>query len=308
MAGNSKILKETGAIATEIKKYYVSNDLKGIETVLNEYLNKIVELDKIPKCYTPEQLELTHSLGNSKIGEDTLCISFNTGLLCVMSLTGNCANCGICYAVAQNKMYFKNTVPKNTINQLILTKIFLNKVSLHQVLQNTVYGIFCKYTASEIKNIKFLRINVEGDILNNEYLVLINQIAGCLQSVFNLISCYSYTHNKELDLFLADNINFNTSDFYNACTNDCRTIDSVTADMRKDIINRLVVLCNGDCNKCSYCKDKNNTKTILFLKHGGQYKGIEAIKETDTELFKIITEYKKEDHNYFIIKETAETF
>ena len=306
--GNKQILSIADAQSKILSNLYFIGDITAINEVLNDFLGICADMDKIPKKYNCGNVEyLTFSLGNSKIGNDTLCISLTSGLFCPMRLTGNCNNCNICYAVNQNKMYFRNTVPKNTINQILINKVLNGKLTLHKLLMNTVQEVYCQLTSTELKNLKFLRFNVEGDILNQDILMIAEKVAQVLIDVFELKSAYSYTHNKELDLSKADHIKFNCSDFKNksSITNSCYTIFEVTKELRKQIINAEVILCNGDCNSCPYCKDYKETRPILFLAHGGQYKGIEAIKETDKELWDYITINKEIDYLNYIYGEIS---
>lgn len=299
---NKEALEYLEQKKADFKAAYENKEHTVIISETGEVLEVLEAMGKIPKKYSDWKNfnYLTHSLGNSKIGPDTLCISINTGLLCVMGVTSNCSNCKICYAVNQNRTYLKNTVFKNTKNQNTISKVVTGEIDLHTVLFETVYSIFCSYSENQIKNLKFLRISVEGDILDQSVLEVMDKIAGVLISVFSLVSAYSYTHNKGLDLSTVKNIVFNTSDFKNTDSHKtCETVFKLTADILEAVKNETVILCNGDCNNCSYCKNKKDTRTVLFLAHGGQFKGIseynylvsylEAVKEVDYNIFLVET-------------------
>ena len=62
---------------------------------------------------------------------------------------------------------------------------------------------------------------------------------------FGLISAYTYTHNKELDLTEANNIVINCSDFFaSECRKSCLTIFNFNPLEYNEIEE---VLCNGHC-------------------------------------------------------------
>lgn len=269
---------------------------------VNKINFKVLEMVEIPKKHKDKQHNniMTHIIGNDKIGEDTLCINISSGLNCPMNILNKCSNSNICYACNQNKQYFKNTVPKNIINQTIINKIILRQITLHEVLNNLVHDIICEYTNKQINNLKFLRFNVEGDILNNDILKVCDTISHTLKTVFNLKECYTYTHNYDLNFKIAENIVINCSDFKKQGYKSVHTIDRLNKKLIKKIINKSVILCSGDCNNCSYCKNKKDLRPIYFLKHGGKYMGIENIKNNIPKLYNFIEYNKKIDYNNFI--------
>jgi hypothetical protein len=242
------------AIAYKKEDIVAINELnKGVLSVLND-------MGKVPKnkANNIKQSVLTHNLGNSKIGKDTLCINVQCGLLCPMDLLHQCDNCKICYAKSHNRRHLKNTVAKNIINNVLINNVLLGLETVHNIVYNTLVDISDCYTKEQLKNIEFLRVNVEGDILNNQQLKVVEDIARAFKTVFNLVSCYSYTHNKQLDLNLSPTVCFNTSDFDNCFySKETKTIElSEVKDHLEDIFNNKSVLCLGDCNNCPYCKNK----------------------------------------------------
>lgn len=300
--GNKQILDISTGLSFLLKQYYLTNDLKNINKVLINFLDICKDLNKIPKKYNNFRNfdYLTYTLGNSKIGTDTLCISFNTGLFCCMSLLGRCNNCNICYALSHNKRHFKNTVPKNCINQIVVNKIILNEKELHTVLFNTIQNIYCSLSKKELLNLKFLRVDVEGDILNKDILKVVDKIATVLSSVFDLISSYTYTHNKELAKENTETLTINCSDFKG--TKEVRTIYKLNNNILEKILKGDVILCGGDCNNCSYCKNKNENRPIYFLTHGN---GLKGVKQIPYWLELIINHYKEVDYNNFLFENSS---
>lgn len=295
---NKNNLKIIDKCIIEWYNTYKNNDLQKINMINYKILNLI----EVPKKHNNKQYNniLTHMIGNNKIGNDTICINVCCGLNCPMNILHKCSNCDICYACSQNRQYFKNTVPKNLINQIIINKVILNEISMHEMLNNIIHDIICQYSINQINNLKYLRFNVEGDILNNDILKVCDTISHTLKNVFNLKECYTYTHNKNLNFELFKNIVVNCSDFKKQGYKSVYTIDALNKDLIKKIINKSVILCSGDCNNCSYCKNKKDLRPILFLKHGGAFEGITYVKNNMQKLYDFICECKRNDYNNFI--------
>ena len=260
-----------------MQKAYGSNDVVLMLDVLDEIIyigDEVLKIQKNKKVfYNP--FVLPYSLGNSKIGKDTLCISINTALLCYMGIMGKCSNCGICYASNSNRMYI-NEFKKNCLAQ----RNFLLS-NADELAVNTIEAIKNDkdITKKDMNNIKFVRFNINGDILNNEQLIKLNHIAKVFKRYFKLLDCYCYTHNDELDLTrFATDINFNTSDFEIEDPNIkmCKTIFEFDL---MDYDEENTILCNGNCCNCPYCKSSYFNLTVLFMAHGGQFKGLTEINQ-----------------------------
>lgn len=292
---NTKKLTKTSILNQVIENYFINRMrtayIKNETGIIKTILTQIISISHDLKIYEAEAWRqyqgLTHSIGNEKIGNDTLCISINTSLLCYMGITGNCSNCKICYARNSNKMY-SNEFLKNTISQLN----FISYDALTLAAQ-TIQSIKEKYTKKQIKNLKFLRWNVNGDILNQQQLLKTDIITYYLKKALKIPIAYSYSHNKKLNYEPVKNIVFNCSDHHNKTNKKTvQTRDTITwEDLEKYNI------CNGDCNGCSYCKDQDNHKKTLFLKHGGQRQGVHGL---NPYIMHYITEQKNIDYLIFI--------
>ena len=271
-------------------KAYLNEDSDKIIQILDEIISVYRYLDINPDADWLNPDVLPFSLGNDKIGEDTLCISINTGTLCCMGLTGRCENHKICYAVASNKMYTAEFL-KNNISQRHFMTVHPDVLGL-----KTLELIKSKLTKSQLANLKFIRFSINGDILNNEWLIRLNRIASILKRGLGIKIAYTYTHNKELDLDLASDILINCS-FKNDSQKCCLTAMQFDKSMMED---ESIIVCNGDCNRCSYCKNPDEDRTVIFLAHGGKYKGVkqipdvimqELIRQKENDYLKFIEEY-----------------
>ena len=258
--------------ADVLSELYRSEDIESIEAMLLELLDIAQALGFEHTREWAKFDRIPHSIGNSKIGRDTLCISFNSGMLCYMGLTGQCSNCGICYANNSNKMYTKEFL-KNTISQVVILKIMQGELSVHEVLRNTIYSINAMYSKPQLNRLAWLRLSVNGDILNNAMLDIIEALAIPIKNVFDLFGVYTYTHNQSLNIGESP-IVFNCSDFKGHGHKTCYTKFKFDIDW---LTSERVVLCNGNCNQCPYCKNGNEPRDVIFLAHGGAFEGIEAV-------------------------------
>ena len=277
--GNKEILRLSDDVRKSLKAAYAKEDLKAVNAILIDFMEDCDKLEKIPAKYSDfrNYNYLTVSFGNSKLSKGFITLNVGTGLFCPMDILGNCGNCLICYAKAGNRRHFKNTVPKNCVNQIVINRVLLGEITLHEVLYNTIYNIMDDMSETAINNMSEvfadLRIDVESDILNNDILYLIDDIAKVFIDVFNLETAYSYTHNKGLDLKAVRNINFNTSDWTKKGFNQFKAVDRLTFELRQEVIKGNIYLCLGNCSNCKYCKI-NHGKTIIVLKHGYGYPGV----------------------------------
>ncbi|MBP5421638.1 MAG: hypothetical protein J6Y78_04250 [Paludibacteraceae bacterium] len=248
---------------------YLSNDADAINDVLFEVLETAKALNyPLGTDWLINKFALPFSLGNSKIGADTLCISINSALLCHMGLIGKCDACNVCYAVNSNRMYSAEYV-KNSASQLRF-----NKFDAVTLAESTIKAVKSILTKKQLAELRFIRFNVNGDIRNQDDLMKLDKIAGMLMDALNIKISYSYTHNKELDLSKCKNIVINSSFKDSKNDKNCLIKFGFDASLMDD---DSVIVCNGKCFRCSYCKNPNECRTIIFLAHGGKYKGIKEI-------------------------------
>lgn len=284
-------------IVSKMSNAYKDNSEFDIVLILEEVIDICHELG-IEEAKEWQNLDtIPHSIGNSKIGKDTLVMSFNSSLLCYMALLGKCSNCDICYGKNSNLMY-SNEFLKGCIGQIALLLHSNSEKEFFNLLYNTIWSIYCQYSANELERIKYLRINVIGDILNNDQLKDIDTIAKTIVNAFNLNCAYSYTHNNELDLSIAQNIVFNCSDFSNGKNKECQTIFEFDIDNYNE---DKEILCNGHCFNCPYCKSEFECRKVLFLAHGGQFEGIDQIES----YFMAYLQYNKECDYLLFMRQLA---
>lgn len=234
----------------------------------NEFIDNVDELENILRKYITisdnskalEYIEtdfMPHKVGNHKIGDDTLIINVNHALNCFSSKSGYCENCNQCYAKKSSNNY------KNSCLFGLASEINFSKLSIKNIIDNLENTI-------KSENIKFIRFNENGDFKSFDLFKKANTIAEYFFNKYNIIS-YTYTHNKKL---------INHKDFINNSfivmnwsikTND-KSKKAITCNNPKDLIKYYkksndYVICTGNCFNCSYCKNKDDKRTIVFINH-----------------------------------------
>ena len=266
-----------------VKKFYVEpfkqavldNNETALLSLVNEMLDNAVLFGfKIAKKWLNADV-LPYSIGNSKIGNDTLVFNCSSALLCPSALKGHCEVCKSCYAVNNEVVYGMPFVR----NLLSLKRLLT--VNIDTLIVNTIKLISTdsqKKDGKKAKEALFIRFNSNGDILNNKMLSdinkfateLINDCSNCLKVA------YTYTHNKDLDLNIGTNIAFNIS--YKTNKQGKKTI--VAFKWNKAYLdNSKYIICNGKCFNCPYCKNKDDKRTVVFMAHGGGLKGLDMLPD-----------------------------
>lgn len=258
-----------------VQQAVLKGDKNELLSLVNEMLDNAVRMGfKIAQKWLNNDV-LPYSIGNNKIGNDTLVFNCSTALLCPSALKGHCDVCKACYAVNNEVTY---GLP--FVRNLLSLKRLLT-VSIDSLITNTIKLIATdnqKKNGKKAKEALFIRFNSNGDILDSEMLSDINKFAKSLinDSTNNLKVAYTYTHNKDLDVSIADSITFNLS--YKTNLKVKKTIVAFKFD-KKYLDNSKYVICNGKCFNCPYCKNKDDKRTIVFMAHGGGFKGLNMLPD-----------------------------
>lgn len=231
------------------------DDVETLETILRKYISISDDSKAI------EYLEtnfMPNKVGNLKIGNDTIILNVNHALNCFSSKMGYCENCNQCYAKKSSTNY------KNSCLYGLASEINFNRLSVNQIIKSI------EKTIKEAKNIKFIRFNEMGDFKSFKQFKKANEVAKHFFNKYNIIS-YTYTHNKDLRInknyinnsFIVMNWSFNTND---------NSKKAITCNNPKDLIKYYkksndYVICTGNCFNCSYCKNKDDKRTIVFINH-----------------------------------------
>ena len=266
------------------------DDIDELENILKKYLSiseNSKALEYINKFVMP------HKIGNLKIGDDTIILNVNHSLNCYSSKKGYCENCNSCYAKKSSNNY------KNSCLYGLASEINFNRLSIDKIIKSI------EKTIKDSKNIKFIRFNESGDFKSFKQFKKANEIAKYFSDKYNIIT-YTYTHNKELlqhkkaikNSYIIVNWSIKAGKSFKSaivCNN--------SADLPKYLSkSNKYIICLGDCHNCSYCKDKDDLRTVVFINHFKKSMKIGLkLGLTENEL-KILEAQKYIDYGKFLMK------
>jgi hypothetical protein len=194
------------------------------------------------------------SIGNLKIGKDTLIINMGSATECASKKAGLCDI--DCYALKSEKMY-PSVLPFRQRQE----EYWLNNDAF-----NIAEDLTAELSRKRKIKIEYIRVNEAGDLHSIECLHKLIAIAQMLPDY----KFYTYTHRSDLvddntHELLPKNLVINTSNFsrkglnsFNAKVLDFKIssykkqVKDIKATL-KDITNSNLV-CGGDCSICNLCK------------------------------------------------------
>ena len=198
-------------------------------------------------------------IGNEKIGDDTLIINTNHALNCYCSKKGYCNLKKDCYAKKSSNTYV------NSCLYNLAAEINFKKLSAKKIISDIEEVI-----NSADSDIKFIRFNEAGDFINYDLFKKANKIATYFMKKYDIIS-YTYTHNKELEEYITDIYNSNIVLNYSYDVKTSLDVKKCIVINKSDIYNYInnnnYVICGGVCSNCSYCKNKQEKRTVIFVNH-----------------------------------------
>lgn len=220
---------------------------------------------------------LKYSIGNSKIGDDTLILNMGTAMNCPSAKLGLCSLAhrkhggdGSCYALKAEYLY-PSSIPYRSIQKIQFDLWEAEKIA-HEMFKVI-------YKKRNGKRIKYVRFNESGDFHSVEQVRKAGKIARLVQEFCHMaeipvVRFYTYTHrsdiflgNDELISSLPSNFVINGSNF--KVHNEFRVLDISRSERDKKVdgikINRYT--CLDDCSKCSLCKVRSTGITIIQAKH-----------------------------------------
>ena len=194
---------------------------------------------------------LPTKIGNDKIGNDTLIINMSSCFNCYSFKMGYCSN--NCYGRA---------IQGFRVNSMLFglsAEVIWNRLSYKEILTQIEPIIINN-------DLKYIRFNEFGDFKNLEDFKKANKIAKKLKK-YDVIS-YCYTNNKDLDIDLLNKSHIVVNFSYNTNKNVKETKVINKNDIKQYINNKNVIICNGNCFNCSYCKNIKDKRKIIFIRHG----------------------------------------
>lgn len=237
---NNKFINDTDKLISIVKEF------KGVSSTSNalDYVNNNVMPVKI---------------GNEKIGDDTIIINTNHALNCYCSKKGYCNMKKDCYAKKSSNTYV------NSCLYNLAAEINFKNLSAEKIISD-IEGVI----NSADSDIKFIRFNEAGDFINYDLFKKANKIATYFMKKYDIIS-YTYTHNKELEEYITDIYNSNIVLNYSYDVKTSLDVKKCIVINKSDIYNYIndnnYVICGGVCSNCSYCKNKKEKRTVIFVNH-----------------------------------------
>lgn len=241
-----KIINKNKFINDTDKLTSIVNEFKGLSATskVNEYINNGIMPVKI---------------GNEKIGDDTIIINTNHALNCYCSKKGYCSMKKDCYAKKSSNTYI------NSCLYNLAAEINFKKLSVEKIIADIEAVIKTADT-----DIKFIRFNEAGDFISYDLFKKSDKIAAYFKNNYDIIS-YTYTHNIELEDYIKDIDNSNIVLNYSYAVKTSLDVKKCIVINKSDIYNYLndnnYVICGGVCSNCSYCKNKNEKRTVIFVNH-----------------------------------------
>lgn len=245
-------------------------DLKEKINNNNKFINdtdKLISIVKEFKGVSPTSKALDYvnnnvmpvKIGNEKIGNDTIIINTNHALNCYCSKKGYCNMKKDCYAKKSSNTYV------NSCLYNLAAEINFKNLSAEKIISD-IEGVI----NSADSDIKFIRFNEAGDFINYDLFKKANKIATYFMKKYDIIS-YTYSHNKELEEYITDIYNSNIVLNYSYNIKTSLDVKKCIVINKSDIYNYIndnnYVICGGVCSNCSYCKNKKEKRTVIFVNH-----------------------------------------
>ena len=232
------------------------NDTDKLISIVNEF-NGVSATSKALDYVNNNVMPV--KIGNEKIGNDTIIINTNHALNCYCSKKGYCNMKKDCYAKKSSNTYV-NSCLYNLAAEINFKKLPAEKIisDIEEVIN------------SADSDIKFIRFNEAGDFINYDLFKKANKIATYFMKKYDIIS-YTYTHNKELEEYITDIYNSNIVLNYSYDVKTSLDVKKCIVINKSDIYNYIndnnYVICGGVCSNCSYCKNKKEKRTVIFVNH-----------------------------------------
>ena len=210
-----------------------------------------------------------YSIGNKKIGKNTLIFNMGSATHCPSKKAGLCSI--NCYAMKSERLYHETLSYRDRQEQYWLEN------DAFQIAEDISQVVSSKNSNKRVKTkLKYVRLNESGDLHSAECLTKLIRIAEMIPSVI----FYTYTHRKDLIKSntwkrLPKNLVINTSNFKRKNLNEFYADLEVKLPRKKGENNYLLVrselkakhgkACIGDCSKCTLCKITHGTRIAVPL-------------------------------------------
>ena len=284
------------------KEEFIQNIIKNQDFSGSE--SEIRRLKRIVEAYADsigfELTENTLFLGtNGKTGANIVNLSFCSALHCPEAIKGYCkvqkpirdlkgvktGNKQVCYACSINNRHIETFI-KNIWNYIIF----------HALTNDDIIKQIKSYILTN--GALYLRFNEYGSFIDEHCLKRCIAISNSLIKEGYIKNSFSYTSNKHLFnkynnvkgfvLSYSEGFKFDLNDLEPSIKKTGVVTLSSTAMWKNNpeqalkqgrevliplLNNPDVVICCGNCSNCPYCKNNNDKRLVLFLRHGNGWNG-----------------------------------
>lgn len=211
------------------------------------------------------KLEL--SLGNSKLGDDTIILNMGSATYCPSRALGFCKLGDACYAYKAENMYSGVGAYRDR------QETYWKKTDARKIADDIINALKSRRGRVDGKlipmldKIKYLRFNESGDFWSQASVKKLSTIAAILM-MFDIVT-YGYTAREDLDF---DGVYFKVRGSSNDVGNSGKAI-AREADKLADLEHLDVyreadteyTVCKSDCATCHVCKE--TTENVVFPIH-----------------------------------------
>lgn len=236
---------------------------------------------------------------NSKTGADVVNLSFSTAIHCPEAIKGHCnvqkplrdsyglktGEKQVCYACAINNRHIETTIKCvwNYINfHLLPTNEIVKQLKKHIILNNCSYLRFNEYGSFiDEKNIKkcviISNMLVKNGYIRNSFSYTSNKhLFKKYNNVSNFVLSYSQGLDidvEALDCSIKQTAIITLSSVYKMKLEREKAVKNSRKTLLPLLANPNVVICCGDCSNCPYCKNKEDKRVVVFIRHGSGWDG-----------------------------------
>lgn len=247
-------------------------EMEGIKEAIWDYNNNpnVSDRNKIAPEYL--SFDKLYFSTNSKTGITTVNFNISSSFKCFDSIEGHCKVQNQIYEVIGSKLAKTDLMgcyacrdevksPKK-LQYSFLNYVVFNTLSIEEILKQ-----LNAYLDSHLE-VDYLRFNENGCFYSFSAFEKCDLIASEINK--RLLGTFSYTANKDLYKRYYNNCNMclNLSNHQMEGAKTTKIINPNREAILKVLRSPDMVLCCGNCTNCSYCKDKNDLRTVVFVRHG----------------------------------------
>lgn len=199
------------------------------------------------------------SVGNLKLGDDTIIFNMGPSKTCPSKTLGMCLVCGCCYAGKAERIYPEVLPYRNA------QRLYWLRNSAKQIADDFVALLSVGKRADKIK---WFRINEAGDFWSQDCVDKLQYLAATLYRRFK-IRTYGYTARHDLDYSRLGSYIALRGSSHDKAPHGRTIVRPIPKDNQSKTIavdGLKYSVCPGNCRTCNLCKTRW-ARNIVFPKH-----------------------------------------